>query len=301
MENKIKYMKSFLKNNYRKVRNIFSFRYRKRELIQFKKEVWQSKEIAASFIKGSDGSSVIAAEMMDKEVNEFFLAECPAQAKVLDVGCGHGIVSIFLAKHGMRVTAMDISESLLAELNRRIAGLDLPIDVKRGDAYNLPFPEDHFDVIVARMFLPHFPDWPVVLKEMARVTKRGGKLLVHFSSKENTDLGKQIKQAECRFASSPDISNPWTFYAESDSSELKKVAKEIGLEITNRTPVSFFLHNRIIGFQLGTERYNEYMERVQDFMKEEKVKEFILWFDKDIISKCSPALSHFNIITFKKL
>jgi hypothetical protein len=79
------------------------------------------------------------------------------------------------------------------------------------------------------------------------------------------------------------------------------VAKEIGLEITNRTPVSFFLHNRIIGFQLGTERYNEYMERVQDFMKEEKVKEFILWFDKDIISKCSPALSHFNIITFKKL
>lgn len=294
-------VEKILRSRYISLKRLLRFAHNKKEVIRFKKEIWQTNEVSASFIKNTDGASVVAADLMDKEVNEYFLAECNKGDKVLDIGCGHGIVSVFLAEHGIHVTAVDISDKLLAELRSRISGRDIPVDIRQGDAYNIPCAENYFDVVVARMFLPHFPDWPVVLKEMARVTKKGGKIVVHFSSKENTQIGKQLKQAECRFASSPDVSDPWSFYAETDNAELKQVAATINLELVKRSPVSFFLHNRIIGYQLGTEEFNKYMERAQEYFKEEKVKEFVLWFDKEIISRCAPALSHFNIITFKKL
>ncbi len=294
-------MKQFIKKKYQDLKKILNAKQQKEEMIKFKKEIWQTDEISNSFIRGSDGNEVIAADVMDKEVNEFFLSNCSKGDKVLDIGCGHGIVSIFLAQNGMNVTSIDISEKLLNELKKNIEGKNLSVEVKKGDAYNIETPADFFDVVVARMFLPHFPDWPKVLKEMVRVTKRGGKLLVHFSSKENTDIGKNIGLQDCRFASSPDVNDPWTFYAEADKEDLNRVIKDLKIELVSRTPVSFFLHNRIIGFQLGTDGYNQYMREVQNFMKEKKVKEFIIWFDKQVIAKCSPALSHFNILNFKKL
>ncbi len=238
---------------------------------------------------------------MDKEVNEFFLTNCAPHEKVLDIGCGHGIVSEFLADNGINVTAIDISDKLLNEFRERIKNKNLQIKIIRGDAYKIPCPDEEFDVVVARMFLPHFPDWPVVLKEMTRVTKKGGKLLVHFSSKENTDLGKNIKIEECQFASSPDTTNPWNFYAETNQNELKRICKKSGLTIVNRTPVSFFLHNRILGYQLGQKKYDDYMVKMQKYLEDEKVKSFALWFDKEIIANCHPSLSHSNIITFKRL
>ncbi len=271
------------------------------DIIKFKKEIWQTDEMSKAFVKGSDSNSVVAAEIMDREVNEFFLAGCSVSDKVLDIGCGHGIVSEFLAENGIHVSAVDISEKLLDEFRSRIKDKNLPVEILKGDAYNIPFNDNTFDTVVARMFLPHFPDWPKVLKEMARVTKKDGKLLVHFSSEENTLLGKQIALKECYFASSPNSSDPWQFYAEANDAELKKISSNLGLEVVSRTPVSFFLHNRIIGYQLGTEGYNEYMTKMQEYLKNEKIRDFAIWFDKEVIAKSNPALSHFNIITFKKV
>ena len=295
-------LKKIIRKGYKKAKNILgSKNANKKNVIQFKKNIWQTDEISKSFVEGSNGNLLAAASIMDKEVNDFFLSHCKKNDKVLDIGCGHGIVSLFLAENGMQVTAIDISENLLSELKTQTLARNLSIEIKKGDAYSIESPSNNFDSVVARMFLPHFPDWPIVLKEMVRVTKTGGKLLVHFASKENSDAGKRLAIAECIFASSTDISNPWTFYAESDNAEINKVAKSNNLEVVNRTPLSFFLHNRIIGNQLGTELYNKYMIDVQNYMENEKVKEFILWFDQQIVSKCSPAISHFNIITFKKL
>lgn len=290
-----------VKKIYRKLKKTLGLVNHKKETINFKKEIWQTDAVSSSFIKGTDASTVVAADIMNREVNEFFLAHCKPTDRVLDIGCGHGVVSEFLAEKGIQVSAVDISEKLLDDLKARTAGKNLPLEIKRGDAYNIPYEAQQFDVIVARMFLPHFPDWPVVLKEMTRTAKKGALLLVHFSSSENTALGKQIGQQDCVFASSPNIADPWKFYAEADTNELQKVCSEVGLQLVDRTPVSFFLHNRILGYQLGTEGYNKYMEDVQEFFKNEAVKNFAIWFDKEIIARCSPALSHFNIITFKKI
>lgn len=273
----------------------------KKGIIKFKKEIWQTEEISKAFIKGSNANNSVGADLMDKEVNRFFLANCFPNSEVLDIGCGHGIVSEFLSENGMSVTSIDISDNLLNEFRERIKAKNLQIEIIKGDAYKIPCPNEAFDVVVARMFLPHFPDWPVVLKEMTRVTKKGGKLLVHFASKENTELGKKMRIKDCQFDSSPDTSNPWIFYAETDDDELQKVCKKTGLIIVKRTPVTFFLHNRILGYQLGQYKYDDYMEKIQEYLKDEKIRNFALWFDKEIIANCHSSLSHFNIITLQKL
>ncbi|MET0393397.1 MAG: methyltransferase domain-containing protein [Chitinophagaceae bacterium] len=293
-------IKKALSKYYHPVKNYLQRSKNKKTIIEFKKDIWQTDEISKAFIKGSDSGNVVAAEMMDKEVNEFFLAQCKPTDAVLDIGCGHGIVSEYLAEHGIPVTAADISEKLLEEFRTRIAGKNLPVEIVRADAYKQPFADNRFDVVVARMFLPHFPDWPVVLREMTRVTKPGGKLLVHFCSAENVAFGKKIGQHDCSFGTTPDTINPWLYYADADDKELKRVAAATGLQLVSRTPISFFLGNRLFGYQLGTEAYNAYTKEMEGFLKDERVKEFVSWFDRNITTQFAPVMSYLNIITFVK-
>ncbi len=273
----------------------------KREIITYKKEIWQTDDVSQSFVKGTDEKNVLSAHLLNLEVNKYFLANCKPNDRVLDIGCGHGIVSEYLAENGISTTSVDISNKLLEEFRKRIQNKNLPVTIKQGDAYNLPFFDNEFDVVVARMFLPHFPDWPVVLKEIARVTKKGGRLLIHFASKENTVIGGKIGKMNCRFASDTNYFNPGTYYAETDDKELNKVCKKIGLKVLKRTPVSFFMQNRIFGFQLGTEKHNNYMHKLEEYLKNENIRNFVIWFGKEVIENCSPALSHSNIIIFLKV
>jgi ubiquinone/menaquinone biosynthesis C-methylase UbiE len=288
-----------IKRSIHAVKNILLQKKRIKAIKDYKSTIWQTDKVATSFMKATDASNIIAASIMDEEVNSFFLQNCIPGSKVLDIGCGHGIVSIFLAKNGIKVTACDISEKLLDVLKQNSSGLD--IDIRQGDAYHIPATENEFDTVVARMFLPNFADWPVVLKQMARVTKKGGKLLIHFTSRENSVIGNTLRRKECEFITSTNLSNPGSFFADTNNKELDNVCDKIGLRVIRRVPVTFFLHNRIIGHQLGTKEYNEYMEEVQKQFQEPKVKDFIVWFDTKVVSQFSPGLSYYNIIELEKL
>lgn len=95
-------------------------------------------------------------------------------SRVLDVGCGTGVVAITAAKAGAQVTALDLTPELLdvARENARIA--DVEIDWHEGDIEKLPFGDATFDVVVSQfghMFAPR-PD--VAVAEMLRVLKPGG-------------------------------------------------------------------------------------------------------------------------------
>ena len=79
----------------------FAYKNGHKKIVQFKTEIWQTEELSKAFINGSNAENVVAADIMDKEVNEFFLSRCSPVDKILDIGCGHGIVSEFLAKKGL--------------------------------------------------------------------------------------------------------------------------------------------------------------------------------------------------------
>lgn len=97
-------------------------------------------------------------------------------SRVLDVGCGTGVVALTAAHAGAKVTGIDLTPELLvrARENTAIAGVD--VDWHEGDAEALPFPDASFDVVVSQfghMFAPR-PD--VAIAEMLRVLVPGGRI-----------------------------------------------------------------------------------------------------------------------------
>lgn len=286
-------------------RHVFGLVWSKRakpKVREFKTNFWQSECGAASFIKGSDMQSLPGAAMMDAVVNGFFLEQCPKNSRVLDVGSGHGIVSKFLAERGHSVTACDISQVLLKALEENSKGLN--IDIRRGDAHNIPAKDGEFDVVVARMFLGHFPDWPEVLKEMARCCRRGGKLLIHFTSSENADFGRKYGGHNCGFADSPDLSsraaNPGNYFASASLSQLQKACARAGLRVVERAPNTFFLHNRLIGHSLGSERYEAYQRELAERLKDEALRDFAIWFEQNVIRYMPVWISYYNVLVLEK-
>jgi len=94
--------------------------------------------------------------------------------RVLDVGCGTGVVAITAALRGATVTGLDLTPELLARARENATIAGVAIDWHEGDAEELPFPAESFDAVVSQyghMFAPR-PD--VVVAEMLRVLKPGG-------------------------------------------------------------------------------------------------------------------------------
>ena len=100
---------------------------------------------------------------------------------VLDFGCGNGESVVVLAHKGARVIGLDISPELIALARRRVemqcAGLQEPELLVRS-AYSTGLPDESVDVVLSNALLHHL-DLPTVLKEIRRVLKPGGRLIIH--------------------------------------------------------------------------------------------------------------------------
>jgi demethylmenaquinone methyltransferase/2-methoxy-6-polyprenyl-1,4-benzoquinol methylase len=100
--------------------------------------------------------------------------------RALDVCCGTGDVALALARTGATVTGLDFSAPMLAVASRRAAGAsDGPrVEFRQGDALRLPFPDRSFDAVTISYGLRNLADLAGGLREMWRVAKPGGRLLV---------------------------------------------------------------------------------------------------------------------------
>jgi len=94
---------------------------------------------------------------------------------VLDVGCGTGSVAISATRQGASVTGVDISGSMLeqARANTDIAGVT-GADYQRGDATDLPFDEDTFDIVLSSLGHIYGDPPSETAEELLRVTRPGG-------------------------------------------------------------------------------------------------------------------------------
>lgn len=101
---------------------------------------------------------------------------------VLDIGSGIGGTSRCLAKEfGCRVTGIDLTDEycqLAAMLTAKV-GLDGLIDYRQGDATNLPFEDNAFDVVWTEHVAMNIPDKRRFYGEMYRVLKPGGTLAIY--------------------------------------------------------------------------------------------------------------------------
>ena len=102
-----------------------------------------------------------------------------AMKLVLDLACGPGIVTAELAAVAREVVAFDLTPEMLAKARERCTKANLQnVSFKEGSATKLPFPENHFDVVVTRASIHHFQEPRRVFDETMRVMKNGGILVV---------------------------------------------------------------------------------------------------------------------------
>lgn len=97
--------------------------------------------------------------------------------RVLDVACGTGNVAITAARHGARVTGLDITPSMLddARQNAAIAGVE-DIDWREGNATVMPFEDDAFDCTLSCVGHMFAVPPEAAASELRRVTRPGGQV-----------------------------------------------------------------------------------------------------------------------------
>lgn len=88
--------------------------------------------------------------------------------RVLDLGCGHGMAAVVLARQGASVTAMDLSAGYLAEARLRAQANRVAIDFVQGDAEKVPFVDGAFDAVWGSAILHHL-DLERAAHELARI------------------------------------------------------------------------------------------------------------------------------------
>lgn len=110
----------------------------------------------------------------------------PAGLRVVDVGTGSGALLPLLAAAADRVDAVDHSAALLARARRRCreAGHE-NVHFHESDARQLPFDDDLFDAAYSSMVLHHLKRPQEALRELARVTRPGGRVVVVEFSRHN--------------------------------------------------------------------------------------------------------------------
>lgn len=121
--------------------------------------------------------------------------------KVLDLGCGMGRHSIYLAKQGFDVTACDISEKGLKVTKKKAKKAGFNIDTVCCDMRELPFKDDVFDAVLCAWVSGHgnLEDMKKHAEEMLRVVKPNGIIFVDYPSKSDERYGIGIEIEENTF------------------------------------------------------------------------------------------------------
>ena len=122
--------------------------------------------------------------LQERIAREYIWAGKRGEARVLEIGCGTGALALLMAGQGARVTAVDVSEEMLAEARRKAAeaGLAEAIEFRQMDVTELGdhFEPGSFDAIVSSLAFSEFP--PAVrryaLEEAGRLLKPDGRLLI---------------------------------------------------------------------------------------------------------------------------
>ncbi len=92
--------------------------------------------------------------------------------QILDLGAGTGVSTVELGRTGAWCVAADFSQGMLA------AGQSRGLPMVAGDATALPFADNSFDAVTISFALRNIADYDLALREMLRVTKPGGRLVI---------------------------------------------------------------------------------------------------------------------------
>ena len=111
------------------------------------------------------------------------LAHAGSEDTVLDVACGPGLLACAFAGIARHVTGIDLTPRMLEQAKQNQSAKSLTnLTWVQGDATLLPFDDAAFSIVATRFSFHHFVEPVAVLREMRRVCKNGGMVVVNDSS-----------------------------------------------------------------------------------------------------------------------
>lgn len=122
-----------------------------------------------------------------------------------DIGAGTGFITQGLIQKGLRVIAVDQSEVMLEVMRQKLAGVK-GVEYKVAQGESLPIADGAVDYAFANMYLHHVESPPDAIREMARILKPGGKLVItdadehsyEFLREEHHDRWMGFKREDVR-------------------------------------------------------------------------------------------------------
>jgi SAM-dependent methyltransferase len=136
-------------------------------------------------------------------------ARVRAGERVLDIACGTGNTTLMARARGAVVTGLDLTPELLTIARERAAGEGYgDITWIEGDAEALPFPDGAFDVVVSSCGLMFAPDQQEVADEVARVTRRGGRIAIQAWTREG-GVGRMFRVTYRYVPPPPGVPSPF--------------------------------------------------------------------------------------------
>jgi ubiquinone/menaquinone biosynthesis C-methylase UbiE len=121
----------------------------------------------------------------------------PADARILEVGCGAGQITVALARNGYTVDAVDPTTAMLQTTRTEAAsrGVLDRTHLYLADVHQLPFASQTFELVIAIGVIPWLHSEVVALREMQRVLKHGGHLLL--TADNNARLNRILDPISC--------------------------------------------------------------------------------------------------------
>lgn len=143
---------------------------------------------------------------------------------VLDVGCGDGVLSARLAWEGAQVTGLDSDPRMLEAARRRGDSTKMRPTFVAGRGEALPFPNGSFDIVVAITVLCLLSDPERAFREMSRVLRPGGRIVIG-------ELGRHSLWAVKRRFAGWLGSSTWRSARFRTAGDMKELAAAAGLEV----------------------------------------------------------------------
>lgn len=167
------------------------------------------------------------------------------ESYILDVGCGVGITACYLAKeYGCRVLAIDISERMIDRAKERAKrkGAEDKIEFRLGDAQNLPFNDDLFDVVISESVTAFVADKQGAVNEYVRVTKPDGYIGLNEITWLEADPTEELVGGISRIGIKPETADYWKEIL------VKSELRDVGAVVERTRPITLVGQLKRLGF-----------------------------------------------------
>ncbi|MFL5031016.1 MAG: bifunctional 2-polyprenyl-6-hydroxyphenol methylase/3-demethylubiquinol 3-O-methyltransferase UbiG [Xanthobacteraceae bacterium] len=161
--------------------------------------------------------------------------DCLRGLRILDIGCGAGVLSEPLARIGAAVVGADAAETSIEVAKRHAAGSGLDIDYRAVTAEVLADAGERFDIVLAMEVVEHVADVDLFVRRCAEMIKAGGLMIVATINRTLKSFALAIVGAEYILRLLPRGTHHWDKLVRPD--ELETALEENGLKVVDERGV----------------------------------------------------------------